>query len=263
MNNKTTRELSPAEALLAMDTDGGLEPESVYVPECVVDGSSELYEQVRTRITRPGGLFFMGKGIIGFPDLTTRAHMALALMYERTDIAHLLCEFPKSHLKTTLGTVTKVLWRFSTLAIRGNDLWERIGIGSNTKTNAKRFLRLIKMIPESNTIFQHFVPELLPEFSNEEVWNQDEIIFPRRGAYTDPSVDTLGVGGANHRVSLSGRTRRRDLLLAHQPPVRPVRGRRRPTARRGVCPTLSDGRRPSRRGGRPGCVAAHRLRRDR
>ena len=196
MNSKTKRDLSPAEALLALDTDGGLEPESVFVPECKVDGSLELYDQVRTRITRPGGLFFMGKGIIGFPDLTTRAHMALALMYERIDMTHILCEFPKSHLKTTLGTVTKVLWRFAYLAINDEDLWERIGLGSNTKTNAKRFLRLIKMIPESNTIFQHFVPELLPEFSNEEVWNQDEIIFPRRGAYTDPSVDTLGVGGA-------------------------------------------------------------------
>ena len=121
-----------------------LDPASVFVPEAVQDGSMELYEQVRQRIVRPAGLFFLGKGLIGFPDLSTRAHLALGLMYERKDLGHMLVEFPKSHLKTTLGTVTNTLHTFASLAIKGEDLWERVGVASNTKTNAKRFLRLIK-----------------------------------------------------------------------------------------------------------------------
>ena len=196
VNHKTQRDLTPAEALLAVGQGEDLVEESVLAPEAMADGSKELYEQVRARIVRPGGVFFLGKGIIGFPDLTERTHLALGLVYERDDMGHRLVEFPKSHLKTTLGTVTKVLHVFGKLAINGEDLWERIGIGSNTKTNAKRFLRLIRNVPEGNAIFQYFLPELLPEFSNEEVWNQDEIIFPRTGSYTDPSVDTLGIGGA-------------------------------------------------------------------
>lgn len=196
MNPRTRDALSPGEALVELEQGDDLAPESMYPKDVLKDSSKELFAQVRERIIRPGGLFFLGKGVIGFPDLTERAHLALSLVYERDDLCHRLVEFPKSHLKTTLGTITKVLHKFACLAINGEDLWERIGIGSNTKTNAKRFLRLIRQVPEGNAIFQYFLPELLPEFSNEEVWNQDEIIFPRIGSYTDPSVDTLGIGGA-------------------------------------------------------------------
>lgn len=195
-NSRTRRALTPSEEELAATQGGDLAVESLLTEEVQKDGSSELFEMTRQRIVRPGGLFFLGKGIIGFPDLSERTHLPLGLMYERDDLPHRLIEFPKSHLKTTLGTVSKTLHVFAKLAINGEDLWERIGIGSNTKTNAKRFLRSIKLVPESNTLFQYFIPEMLPEFSNEEVWNQEEIIFPRTGSYTDPSVDTLGIGGA-------------------------------------------------------------------
>jgi hypothetical protein len=150
---------------------------------------------VRERVVRPGGLYFLSKALIGFPDLTRRAHFALALVYE-FDHEGKLVEFPKSHLKTSIGTVGRTLHIHACRAIRGEDLSDRLALASNTKTNSMRFLRLVKQVPESNIVFQNFIPELLPEFSNEEVWNQQEIIFPRRGAYTDPSVDTLGVGGA-------------------------------------------------------------------
>jgi hypothetical protein len=183
------------EALAALQGDE-LDPRSLDPPSAHRDGSLELFDQVRTRIVSPGGLFFLSKGILGFPDLDRRAHLALSLFYEDDAIQSKLVEFPKSHFKTSIGTIGKILHRFAKRVISGEDCWDRCAIASNTKTNAMRFLRLLKLVPESNILFQHFLPELLPEFSNEDVWNREEIIFPRRGAYTDPSVDTLGIGGA-------------------------------------------------------------------
>jgi hypothetical protein len=169
-----------------------------YDPELVLaDGSKELWDQVRLLIVEPGGLYFFNKFIIGFPDLTRRAHLPLCCFYEDEDIGNSkLVEFPKSHLKSSCGTVGKELHIFAKLAILGLDLNRRTAIASSTKTNAMRFLRLIMNIVESNTIFQAFLPELLPEFGNEETWNREEITFPRRQKFTDPSIDTLGVGGA-------------------------------------------------------------------
>ena len=173
-----------------------LDPRSLNPEGAMKDGSLELFDMVRARIVAPGGLYFLGKGVIGFPDLRPRSHLAVTLFYEDDSIQSKLVEFPKSHLKSTLGTITKTLHIFAKRAILGQDLIDRVALSSNTKTNSKRFLRLVKLIPESNIVFQNFLPELLPEFSNEEVWNQDEIVFPRVGSFTDPSVDTLGVGGA-------------------------------------------------------------------
>ena len=194
--------MTEAEAALAslQGNDPSLEgasPLSLDPRKAASDGSAELFEQIRSRIVARGGLFFLCKGLIGFPDLTRRAHLAVSLFYEDDSFAtSKLIEFPKSHFKTSIGTIGKILHSFACRAIRGEDLWDRWAIASNTKTNAMRFLRLLKSVPESNILFQTFLPELLPEFSNDDVWNREEIIFPRRGSYTDPSVDTLGVGGA-------------------------------------------------------------------
>lgn len=176
--------------------DSGLDPRSLDPSGALSDGSGELFQQVRSRIVRPGGLYFFNKAIIGFPDLSKRAHLPLCLFYEDDSLLSKLCEYPKSHLKTSCGTVGKTLHVFAKRVIAGQDPIDRVALGSSTKTNAKRFLRLVKLIPETNQIFQAFLPELIPEFDNEEAWNLEEITFPRQRKFTDPSVDTLGVGGA-------------------------------------------------------------------
>lgn len=178
--------------------DSGLDERSGQPAVALKDGSTELYDQVRHRTVIDGGLYFFNKAIIGFPDLGRRSHLALCMFYERVgdSILNALVEFPKSHLKTSTGTVGKVLHHFARMVVRGQDPIDRLAIASNTKTNSMRMLRLVKEVPKSNLLFQNFFPELIPEFSNEEVWNQQEIIFPRSRAFTDPSVDTLGVGGA-------------------------------------------------------------------
>lgn len=176
--------------------DSGLDARSESPRGVVSDGSKELWHQVRQRVVEPGGLYFWNKAICGFPDLTRRAHLPVCLFYEDDTIKHKLIEYPKSHLKTTCGTVGKTGHIFACRVVKGEDLIDRVALASSTKTNAMRFLRLISVLIQTNPMIHNFFPELLPDFGDKEVWNAEEITFPRIRKFTDPSVDTLGVGGS-------------------------------------------------------------------
>jgi hypothetical protein len=172
-----------------------LDPKSLDPIAALHDGSLELRDQVRARIIAPGGLYFFNKAIIGFADLSPRAHLPLCLFLEDKTRPHKLVEYPRRHLKSSCATEGFPLWLFACDAIRGEDLLRRVGIGSATKTNAMRFWRYIKITLETNTLVQTFVPEIIPEFSNEEVWNKEEGTLPRNKIFPDPSFDTIGAGG--------------------------------------------------------------------
>lgn len=169
--------------------------ERIWTPgQVAADGSKELWQKTRERIIQPGGLFFFCKAICTFPDLSPRAHLPLCLFLERPTKRSLLIEYPRKHLKTTIATVGHTLWDFACSAIKGEDLTQRHAIASSIKTNAQRMLRLAKQIVESNVMFQTFIPEMIPEFGNDQVWNSEELIFPRKASIAEPSIDTLGAG---------------------------------------------------------------------
>jgi phage terminase large subunit-like protein len=176
-----------------MLNDSGFDYRSDVPALAAEDGSTELFDQVRARIIAPGGLLFFGKGVLLFPDLRRRTHLPLAYFLEDDSLLSKLVEYPRRHLKTTLVTISYTLWRFSRVVILGGDPIERIGIVSSTKPNAMRFLRHVKEKVVSH-MFQYFLPELIPTFSQEEVWNQEEITFPREGTADGPSIDTYGAG---------------------------------------------------------------------
>ena len=156
------------------------------------DGSRELFEQVRLRIA--DSLYFWTKAILAYPDLTRRCHLPLCLFLQDESRRYKVTELPRRHLKSTIVTISYPLWRFARAAIRGEDLAERIAIASSTKANARILMRPAKMQVESNTLLHTFVPEMLPEFGNDQVWNQDELIFPRQIKRGEPSIDTVGAG---------------------------------------------------------------------
>jgi hypothetical protein len=171
-----------------------LDPRSADSHHVLRDGSAELWDQMRYRIAyEPGGLYLFAKGVMLYPDLSHRTHMPLCLFLE--DESHLskLVEYPRRHLKTTIVTVSYTLWRFARAVARGEDPIERIAIVSSTKPNAMRFLRQIKTQVERNSVFQTFFPELIPDM-NEDIWNMEEITFPRQRVRDAPSVDTFGAG---------------------------------------------------------------------
>lgn len=168
------------------------------------DTSQELWARTRQRIVEPGGLYFFNKSLCGFPDLSYRAHMPLCLFLELLIkkelvaegelITSALIEYPRKHLKTTIVTEGSTLWVFGRRVVLGEDPVDRVGIASSIKDNSKRFLRPISAIVTSSQLFQLFLPELIPDFGDETVWNSEEIIFPRQRYFPEPSVDTLGAG---------------------------------------------------------------------
>jgi len=161
--------------------------------EVTKDGSKELFDLVRVRAA--SSLYFFGKAIVGHVDLNTRCHLAACLFLQDFDRPAKLYEDPRRHLKSSISTLAYPLWIFARRTVQGADPKDRIAIVSSTKTNAQRFLRAIKSIVEANPVFQSFFPELIPQFGNDDVWNSEEIIFPRRANTPDPSIDTLGTGG--------------------------------------------------------------------
>jgi len=171
----------------------GLSPRSEDPGAVLKDGSAELWDQVRARVVAPGGLYFFSKAILLFPDLTRRTHFPLCRFLEDTERKSKLIEYPRRHLKTTLATVSWSLWRFAKLVAQGLDPALRIAIVSSTQVNSMRFLRQISAHPMNNNIFQTFFPELSPD-RNEDIWNQNEITFPRSKIRDAPSIDTFGAG---------------------------------------------------------------------
>lgn len=161
--------------------------------------SEDVFRQVRQRIIEPGGLYFFNKVLCGFPDLSPRTHLPLTILVQRLLMKELpqrslLVEYPRKHMKTTIVTEGATLWRFAAHAVMGEDLTTRAALASSTKTNAMRFLRLVKMIVETNPVLRSFLPEIVPDFGDEQVWNQDEVLFTRQRVFPEPSIDTIGAG---------------------------------------------------------------------
>lgn len=110
----------------------------------------------------------------------------------------LLLEWPRRFLKTTLlaSSAVHLLVR---RVVNGEEPNDRIAFYSSTITYSQRIWREIRWGFEGNELFQHFFPELIPDFSNTKVWNESEGIVPRSRDPKDPTFDCLGGGKATGR----------------------------------------------------------------
>jgi hypothetical protein len=148
-------------------------------------------------------LFFFAKAILGFDKLSPGLHgwmcNALAVSEHSRRFLFLL---PRDHFKTTLFTISLPI---HILIQREEDniyfpgmpgCDTRILITNETSDNAKRFLRKIKRIFESNALFQALFPEVIPDFARTEKWSASEILIPRQNDFPEASIETAGVGVA-------------------------------------------------------------------
>jgi len=106
---------------------------------------------------------------------------------------------PRNHAKSTCLSINYPLW----------EMWRnpeiRIVIISNTASQASSFLRAIKFVIERDDKYKRIVGELKPRYP--EKWTDNEIIINRYTKEKDPTISTVGTGGA----ILS---KRADLILA-------------------------------------------------
>lgn len=138
-------------------------------------------------------LFFLGKGVLGWPDITVRAHGGFCRFMTVSPKKRKMALMPRAHLKSTIGTVGDSI----RLALDEPDN-ARILIASETSTLAEKFLGQIKGHFESNRVLRSLFPELiLPRFSGPGItWRNDMATLPRNVTLDSPTWQAIGVGGA-------------------------------------------------------------------
>lgn len=97
---------------------------------------------------------------------------------------------PRSHRKSTIFTHGADWWEL----VRNPDL--RIRIVNAIVGKAKSFMRMTRMIFETNELFHWLAPEYIPD-PNQPRWNEEEFVLPNRMRYYDmPSMKVGGATGA-------------------------------------------------------------------
>lgn len=135
-------------------------------------------------------LFFFGRGIMRYKDMTERAHMALCVFFDSNPAQYKLGMMPRDHFKSSAITIAGNTQK----AVRNPE--ERILICNEASTNAERFLRAIRQHCETNKVFRTLYGKVLPKDTRRVRWNDSELEFHRNGVYPEPTFDTIGMTGA-------------------------------------------------------------------
>lgn len=134
--------------------------------------------------------YFMGKAILGYDKIARNTHLNFSNFVQDREVRNKVALMPRSHLKTTVATITDTIRE---IAVDPNI---RILIGNETHANSKLMLREIRNHFQSNETFRSFFPELIPPNFNKTVWSDAEILIPRTAMWREPTVSTIGTGGA-------------------------------------------------------------------
>lgn len=94
---------------------------------------------------------------------------------------------PRGHAKSQCVNVNHILWQIG----RNHNI--RIGMISNTATQAENWLREITHIIEHDQVYKEIFGELKPK--HPEKWTDSEIVITRDQVLKDPTVTALGVKG--------------------------------------------------------------------
>jgi hypothetical protein len=157
-----------------------------------IAGSSSV-DRANLRRLAQNDLFILAKGVLGYPDVNRDTHKAFCDFLVDCPKQRRLSLMPRSHLKSTLATITDSI----RLVIK-NPEHERILIASETATQAEAFLKEIKGHWENGRVLRQLFPELVPErFSGQGIeWSTKKASVNRVAPHKEPHWMTIGVGGA-------------------------------------------------------------------
>jgi len=141
------------------------------------------------RIRAKTDLFFLCKGILGFTDLTKFTHGDFCNFVEDPRYQRKVALMPRGSFKTTISTIARSIQ----MVINNPEI--RILIANSTQTNASKFLLLIENLFLNNSLLKSLFPELIPPKIRDVRWNSTEMELNRAGAYTEATVEAIGVGG--------------------------------------------------------------------
>ena len=150
---------------------------------------TQAYVQ-KTRDEALDNFFFFTRACLGQNKLTDRFHKDMCDELQYVDALRRLWLAPRDHYKSTIVGIAFPLW----LLIR--DPEERILIAADTANNAEKKLAKIKQLILGSKGIRAFFPEIIPRNVRKTTWSDSEIILPREEAHAEPSISTVGAGGA-------------------------------------------------------------------
>jgi len=131
-------------------------------------------------------LSYFAKETLGFE--VTKYQKDWYNLIENEKIRKFLLLAPRNHAKSTIISINAPLWFVG----RNHEI--RIIIVSNTASQAESFLRSIKSTIERDEKYKETFGDLMPRYP--EKWTEREIIVNRDTKEKDPTISTVGTGGA-------------------------------------------------------------------
>lgn len=155
-------------------------------------GLTELSQEDLRRLANLGiqDLYFFSRGILKYQDIVPRVHKDLCTFMTHDPSRRKLVLMPRSHFKTTVATIA------DTLRCVCADPNVRILLANESGKNAESFLEEIKQHILQNQLFRAIYANVVPRNTNETTWSKQEILLPRDLIAREPTVSTIGVGGA-------------------------------------------------------------------
>lgn len=181
-----------------------LDPDNIIAQQKKADKEMGRYttdEWKYLRLRAKNDLFFLCYGVLGYKKLSTNLHGNLAEWLEKTRV-HQFREIllPRNHFKSTICTISDAIQIAlpddSNVAEWPRNLGTncRILIGHETVESASRYLNSITSHFLSNPTLMGLFPECVPNPKKNRI-NKNELELPRTEIWSEPTFDTIGVGG--------------------------------------------------------------------
>lgn len=183
-----------------------IDPDDIYrnqkVAEKKFEGlSTDEYNHLR-RMAKVN-LFFLATGVLGYNKLSPNLHGHLCRwMYDTRERQFREILLPRGHYKSTIATISDSV-QIILPDVSGVAEWPR-NLGTNcrllicheTHDSAARFLYSVQSHFMSNPTLMGLFPECVPNPRKHRI-NRYELELPRTEIWSEPTIDTMGVGGRN------------------------------------------------------------------
>lgn len=163
--------------------------------------NDEQINHLRVRCKKD--LFFLCYSILGYDKLSPNLHGALCVWLQSTEGEQFrIILLPRSHYKSTISTIGDSIQTVLP-DILGDSIYPR-NLGTNGRLlichekheAATRFLFSIQQHFTLNPALTALFPECVPNPRRHKI-NKNELELPRTNIWSEPTIDTMGVGGKN------------------------------------------------------------------
>lgn len=164
-----------------------MEQDIPFLDKSVVQLPQDVRESLALKLQ--GDLYSFSKFVLGYRDMTERAHGPMCTFLDGNPSKVKACGMPRNTFKSSIGTVGRTMQKI----VQNPD--DTHLIANESATNAERFLGLIKQHAESNAVFRALYSSVIPKDTRATIWNNQSLRFNRKNVRAEPTVDAIGMTG--------------------------------------------------------------------